>query len=87
MDVGTSLWLLAEPSATFTSETVFAPLVRLMEQVGLPERVRFDRDPRFLGSTTLRDFPTPFVRFWYALGVMPLVNPPHRPDLNAFVMA
>jgi hypothetical protein len=25
------------------------------------------------------------VRFWYALGVLPLVNPPHRPDLNAFV--
>lgn len=33
----------------------------------------------------MRDFPTPFLRFWYALGVQPVVNPPHRPDLNAFV--
>lgn len=66
VDVGTSLWLLGEPSASYTAETVFAPLLHLLEQIGLPERVRFDRDPRFLGSTRMRDFPTPFVRFWYA---------------------
>jgi hypothetical protein len=64
VDVGTSLWLLAEPSATYTAETVFAPLLHLLEQIGLPERVRFDRDPRFLGSAGMHDFPTPFVRFW-----------------------
>jgi hypothetical protein len=69
VDVGTSLWLMGEPSAAYTAETVFAPLIRLLEQIGLPERVRFDRDPRFLGSPTMRDFPTPFLRFWYALGV------------------
>jgi hypothetical protein len=66
VDVGTSLWLMGEPSSAYTAETVFAPLVHLLEQIGLPERVRFDRDPRFLGSTTRRDFPTPFVRFWSA---------------------
>lgn len=85
VDVGTSLWLMGAPSATYTAETVFAPLVQLLERSGLPERVRFDRDPRFLGSTRMRDFPTPFVRFWYALGVQPIINPPQRPDLNAFV--
>jgi hypothetical protein len=85
VDVGTSWWLLGEPNAAYTAETVFAPLLHLLEQIGLPQRVRFDRDPRFLGSTSLRDFPTPFLRFWYALGVQPVVNPSHRPDLNAFV--
>jgi len=85
VDVGTPLWLMGEPSASYTAETVFGPLLTLLERIGLPERVRFDRDPRFLGSTSLRDFPTPFLRFWYALGVQPVVNPPHRPDLNAFV--
>ncbi len=85
VEVGTSLWLMGEPSASSTAETVFGPLLTLLERIGLPERVRFDRDPRFLGSTSLRDFPTPFLRFWYALGVQPVVNPPHRPDLNAFV--
>src|SRR5260221_13335100 len=85
VEVGTSLWLMGEPSASSTAETVFGPLLTLLERIGLPERVRFDRDPRFLGSTSLRDFPTPFLRFWYALGVQPVVNPPRRPDLNAFV--
>jgi len=85
VDVGTSLWLMGEPSATSTAATVFAPLLHLLQQIGLPERVRFDRDPRLLGSTSMRDFPTPFLRFWYALGVQPVVNPPRRPDLNAFV--
>ncbi|HEY7094719.1 MAG TPA: integrase core domain-containing protein [Ktedonobacterales bacterium] len=85
VDVGTSLWLMGEPSASYTAEAVFAPLMSLLERVGLPERIRFDRDPRFLGGTGRHDFPTPFLRFWYALGVIPVVNPPHRPDLNAFV--
>jgi hypothetical protein len=85
VDVGTSLWLLAEPSAAYTAETVFAPLLHLLEQIGLPARVRFDRDPRFLGNARTHDFPSPFVRFWYVLGVQPVMNPPHRPDLNAFV--
>jgi hypothetical protein len=47
--------------------------------------VRFDRDPRFVGRTSRRAFPTPFLRFWYALGVQPVVTPPRRPDLNACV--
>jgi transposase InsO family protein len=85
IDVGTSRWLMAEPSAAYTADTVFAPLLQLLRQVGVPARVRFDRDPRFLGGTSMRDFPTPFLRFWYALGVEPVVNPPHRPDRNAFV--
>lgn len=85
VDVGTSLWLMGEPSASSTAETVFGPLLTLLERIGLPERVRFDRDPRLLGGTGMHDFPTPFLRFWSALGVQPVVNPPHRPDLNAFV--
>ena len=83
--VGTSRWLMGEPSATDTAATVFAPLLHLLQPIGLPPRVRLDRDPRFLGSTSLRDFPTPFLRYWYALGVQPVVNPPRRPDRNAFV--
>ena len=85
VDVGTSLWLMGEPSASSTAETVFGPLITLLQRIGLPERVRFDRDPRWLGGTGMHDFPAPFLRFWYALGVQPVVNPPHRPDLNAFV--
>ncbi|HEV2460400.1 MAG TPA: integrase, partial [Ktedonobacterales bacterium] len=85
VDVGTSLWLMGEPSAASTAETVCGPLLTLLERIGLPERVRFDRDPRVLGGTGMHDVPTPFLRFWSARGVQPVVNPPHRPDLNACV--
>jgi transposase len=54
---------------------------------GLPDRITFDRDPRFVGSATARDFPAPFVRFWACLGVDVIVCPPHHPDKNAFVIA
>lgn len=44
-----------------------------------------DRDPRFVGSWSNRDFPSPFVRFWTCLGVEVTICPPQRPDKNAFV--
>lgn len=45
----------------------------------------FDRDPRFVGGATGRDFPSPLVRFLLCLGIQPNICPPHRPDKNAFV--
>jgi hypothetical protein len=82
---GTSLWLMGEPRAASTAQTVCGPLLTLLERIGRPERVRFDRDPRVLGGTGMHDVPTPFLRFWSARGVQPVVNPPQRPDLNACV--
>jgi hypothetical protein len=85
IDVGTSLWLLSDPAPDYAAHTVFAPLLQALAEYGLPDRVRFDRDPRFVGSAGMLDFPSPFVRFWYALGIRPIINPPHTPELNAFV--
>lgn len=51
----------------------------------MPKQVTFDRDPRWVGSHTGRDFPSAFVRFWYSLGVKVKICPPHRPDLNCYV--
>jgi hypothetical protein len=45
----------------------------------------FDRDPRFVGSASGRDFPSPLRRFLLCLGIVPNICPPHRPDKNAFV--
>jgi Integrase core domain len=50
-----------------------------------PSESAVSRDPRCVGGTGMHDCPTPFLRCWDALGVQPVVNPPHRPDLNAFV--
>jgi transposase InsO family protein len=85
VDVGTSLLLDAQVREDFTAETALAAASQTVCTYGLPSRVTFDRDPRFVGSQHQRDFPSPFIRFWLCLGVQVTVCPPRRPDLNAFV--
>jgi hypothetical protein len=56
-----------------------------VQRTGLPEVVTIDRDPRFVGDSSQRESPSPFLRFWLCLGVQVTVCPPRRPDLNGFV--
>jgi hypothetical protein len=85
VDVGTSLLLDAQAEEDFTAQTSVVAVAQLVRAHGLPERVTFDRDTRFVGSWSSRDFPAPFVRLWSCLGVEVTICPPHRPDKNAFV--
>lgn len=85
VDEGTSLVMGAEVRADFTSETALLACAAQLERRGLPRQITFDRDPRFVGSWSGQDFPTPFVRFWLCLGVKVVICPPRRPDRNAFV--
>jgi hypothetical protein len=56
VDVGTSIALTVEPDEDYTAETVFRPVVEALGTYGLPDLVGFDRDPRFVGSASGRDF-------------------------------
>lgn len=85
VDTGTSLLVNAQPRADFSMATSIAAVAQTVQDVGVPERVTFDRDARFVGSTLHADAPSPFLRFWLCLGVEVTVLPPRRPDLNAFV--
>jgi hypothetical protein len=85
VDVGTSVLLDAQAQDDFTAQTSVLAVAQLLRTQGLPDHVTFDRDTRFVGSWSSRDFPSPFVRFWTSLGVQVTVCPPHRPDKNAFV--
>jgi transposase InsO family protein len=85
VDCGTSLLVDARVQDDFTEETVLATVADLLRAHGLPEEVTVDRDPRFVGSPSGRDFPSPLVRFLTCLGVAVRVIPPDRPDVNAFV--
>jgi hypothetical protein len=85
IDMGTSILLQADVRDDFTAETALTAVAHLLQQQGLPQRLTVDRDPRFVGSHTGRDFPSPFIRFLTCLGVEVTVCPPHRPDKNAFV--
>jgi transposase InsO family protein len=85
VDAGTSI-LVANPAHTaFNATTVIETVVDIFQTHGLPQCLRFDRDPRFVGSASGRDFPAAFVRFLLCLGVEPIICPPHQPQKNAFV--
>jgi hypothetical protein len=85
VDTGTSLLLAAQPAEDYRAETILPAVAQIVQEQGLPDQVTFDRDARFVGSSTGRDFPSPFVRFWLCLGVAVTICPPRRPDKNAFV--
>jgi hypothetical protein len=85
VDEGSSLVLDAVVRDDFTMETAIWAAVHMLLKHGVPRQVTFDRDPRFVGAWTGRDFPSPFVRFWLTLGVQVNICPPRRPDKNAFV--
>ncbi len=85
IDVGTDVLVAAEVSGDFNAETALQTVASVVTRVGLPKTVTFDRDPRWVGSHTGRDFPSAFVKFWYCLEVKVNLCPPHRPDLNAIV--
>lgn len=85
VDEGSSMVLDAVVRDDFTMETAIWAAVHVMLQHGVPAQVTFDRDTRFVGAWTGRDFPSPFVRFWLTLGVQVNVCPPRRPDKNPFV--
>lgn len=85
VDSGTSILIDNPARPDFNAETVIESLVPIFQQHGCPHKITFDRDPRFVGSWTAHDFPSPLMRFLLCLGIEPEVCPPQRPDLNAFV--
>lgn len=85
IDRGTSILVAATPRDDYNAETALISLVDIFTKHGLPQAVRFDRDPRFVASWSMREFPSAFMRFLYVLGVVPIVCPPQRPDKNPYV--
>ena len=57
-------------------------VISFLQTYGRPHQITFDRDPRWVGSVSGRDFPSPLRRLLLCLGITPSVCPPHRPDKN-----
>ena len=85
VDVGTSILVAAEARSDYTMATAIETAAAIVSEQGLPDKVTFDRDPRFVGETSKRESPSAFLRFWQCLGVEVNICPPRRPDLNGFV--
>ena len=66
------------------ARTVQTDLRQAFTRWGLPESIRMDRDPVFVGSTRL-EWPGLIVLWLIGLGVQPIINRAFRPTDNAIV--
>lgn len=64
--------------------SVQADLRQVFSQWGLPEALRMDRDPLFVGSGRL-DWPGTLLLWLVGLGIQPIINRAYRPTDNALV--
>lgn len=85
VDTGTSILVDNPARCDFNAETSIRSLASVLQVVGCPRQITFDRDPRFVASAGSGDFPAPFVRFLACLGIKADICPPQRPDRNGFV--
>lgn len=85
VDRGTSRVIHIEGCEGYRADTALMAIYRLFLFNGLPKRLRFDRDPRFVWSWTADSFPAPLIRFLHALEVEPVICPPRRPDKKPHV--
>lgn len=67
-----------------TMQDVQNDLRQVFSEWGLPQAIRMDRDPLFVGSTRL-EFPGRLMLWLVGLGVAPIINRAHRPTDNAQV--
>jgi transposase InsO family protein len=85
VDAGTSIALSAQAREDFHEQTALEAVIPFLRQYGRPRQMTFDRDPRWVGGVSGRDFPSPLRRLLLCLGITPHMCPPHRPDKNAYV--
>ena len=85
VDHGSSAVVASEPASDYNAETALRKVAEVLIEQGCPDRIRLDRDTRWVGSWTAKDFPSPMLRFLQCLGIKPRVCPPRRPDKNPFV--
>jgi hypothetical protein len=85
VDHGSSAVVASEPGDNYTAETALRTVAGVLVEQGCPDRICLDRDPRWVGSWTAKDFPSPLLRFLQCLGIDPKVCPPQRPEKNPYV--
>lgn len=84
-DVGSRQVPYVEIRSDFHAQTALEAVITCLRRTGLIDKLTFDRDPRWVGSPSGRDFPSALLRFLLCLGIEPNVCPPRRPDKKGYV--
>lgn len=85
VDRGTSILVATAATGHYNAETALLAVAQLLLIVGLPDKLRFDNDTRFVGSWRTDGFPSPLMRFLLCLGVEPDLVEPGKPYHKPFV--
>lgn len=85
VDRGTSRVIHIDGCEGYNAVSALEAVYKLFLLHGKPKRIRLDRDSRFVGSWSRDSYPSPLLRFLYAVEVEPVVCPPRRPDKKAYV--
>lgn len=86
IDRGTSILIdIPVKEGTYQADTTLELLIEIFRKHGYPRRFRFDRDPRFIGSVGMDDFPSALMRFAWCIDMEPIPCPPRRPDLKPYI--
>jgi transposase InsO family protein len=83
--ISTSLLLWSEIRTDYTAETLLETLGRAIDQLGVPQKITLDRDPRSVGAPHGSDFPSALLRFGRSLGITMKVCQPRHPWQNGKV--
>lgn len=84
MDRGTSIMVDTQTEPHYNAETALLAIAVLLLTIGLPQKLRFDNDPRFVGNWLTDGFPSPLMRFLWCLGVEPDRVDPGKPQDKPF---
>ncbi len=84
VDRGTSILVETQTQPHYNAETALLAVARFLLTVGLPHKLRFDNDTRFVGNWLTKGYPSPLIRFLLCLGVEPDPVEPGKPHHKPF---
>jgi hypothetical protein len=85
MDRGTSILVYTHTQPHYNAVTALKAVIEVFLVVGLPKRLRFDNDPRFVGSWRTDGYPSTLMKFLWCLGVEPDLVEPGKPQHKPYV--
>lgn len=85
VDRGTSILVQTQTQPHFNAESALLAVAGVLLSSGLPQKLRFDNDTRFVGNWLSDGYPSPLMRFLLCIGVEPDVVEPGKPYHKPFV--
>jgi hypothetical protein len=86
VDRGTSILVNTQTQPHYNAESALLAVASLFIVAGLPQKLRFDNDTRYVGSWLSDGYPSPLMRFLLCLGVEPDLVEPGKPQDKPFAV-